>query len=311
MPTLSLNNGFAMKRWPEPEVWAELIANRMGVTDVQLSLDLIDLTGGVERQDDQASRIRNACESNGIEISSVFSGLSEYCANMLLHPDAEMRLAAVERYKRGIEFSALVGADTFGGHMGAYSVADYHNPARRQALAEEQLDHVSALSNYAGQAGLRYLLWEPMPVAREFPSTIAECLSLAEQFAEMNGATVAYCYDVGHACRPDLPEAEQDPYLWLTRLSHLSPIVHLQQTDGKRDYHWCFTDEANAVGIIHPEQVRTTIAKAPASVVTHLTIEVFPTFETPDEQVLADVASSCEYWRDGDVTLTYGQRLGV
>ncbi len=297
MPTLSLNNGFAMKRWPEPEVWAELIANQMRVADVQLSLDLVDLSGPATWVEAQAARIRKACANEGIVISSVFSGLVDYSANMLLHPDGEMRLAALERYKRGIEFCALVGADTFGGHMGAYSVADYGNPARRQALAEEQLDHVSALSDHAGRAGLRYVLWEPMPVAREFPSTIAECLGHAERFAGMGGATVAYCYDVGHACRADLPEAEQDPYLWLTRLSHLSPIVHLQQTDGKRDYHWCFTEETNAIGIIHPNVVQDTLAKATGSVVTHLTLEVFPPFEAEDEKVLADVISSCNYWR--------------
>ncbi|WP_104668251.1 sugar phosphate isomerase/epimerase family protein [Ensifer adhaerens] len=299
MLKLSLNNGFAMKRWPEPEVWADLIATRMGISDVQLSLDLVDLTGGPKWHERQASRIRTACKNNGIAISSVFSGLIDYCGSLLLHPDAEMRVAALERYKRGIEFCALVGADTFGGHMGAYSVADYLNLGRRRALAQEQLERVSELSNHAGQAGLRYLLWEPMPIAREYPSTIAECLGLAERFAEMTGAVVAYCYDVGHACRSDLPRAEQDPYLWLSSLGHLSPIVHLQQTDGKRDHHWCFTEETNKVGVIHPEQVLTTITNTPASVVEHLTIEVFPAFEMADDQVLADVTSSCNYWRDG------------
>ncbi|MFD9899209.1 sugar phosphate isomerase/epimerase family protein [Mesorhizobium sp. NPDC059025] len=295
-PTLSINNGFAMKRWPEPEVWAALVAERLGVRDVQLSLDLVDLSGSAARLAAQASRIRAACANEGIVVSSVFSGLADYSANMLLHPEAEMRLAALERYKRGIDLCASIGADTFGGHMGAYSVADFRDPTRRNALAQEQLEHVASLASYAGDAGLRYLLWEPMPVAREFPSSISECLGLAARFEEMHGASVAFCYDIGHACRPDLPPAEQDPYLWLAELSHLSPIVHLQQTDGRGDRHWCFTEETNSIGIIHPKAVHDTLANAAASAVRHLTLEVFPAFEAEDDKVLDDLVSSCRYW---------------
>ncbi len=154
MPTHSLNNGFAMKRWPEPEVWAEA-RSQIKCASPMCSCRWISSTSRVRPRGSRLRRHASARPAQ-MKVSSFpasFRAFTDYSANMLLHPDGEMRLAALERYKRGIEFCALVGADTFGGHMGAYSVADYGNPARRQALAEEQLDHVSALSDHAAAGG--------------------------------------------------------------------------------------------------------------------------------------------------------------
>ena len=53
-----------------------------------------------------------------------------------------------------------------------------------------------------------------------------------------------------------------DPYVWLERLACYSPIVHLQQTDGKSSSHKAFTEENNRHGIIQGDKVLHAIATA-------------------------------------------------
>ena len=37
-----VNLSFAVKRWPEPEVWAAFVRSELGVTLVQFSFDLLE-----------------------------------------------------------------------------------------------------------------------------------------------------------------------------------------------------------------------------------------------------------------------------
>src|SRR4029450_3050714 len=47
---LGINTCFAVKRWPEPELWAEIVRARLGLELVQHSLDLVEPQPLVERQ---------------------------------------------------------------------------------------------------------------------------------------------------------------------------------------------------------------------------------------------------------------------
>ncbi len=55
--------------------------------------------------------------------------------------------------------------------------------------------------------------------------------------------------------------SDGDTYKWLEELGGSSPIVHLQQTDGKSSSHWAFTKDKNSAGTIHPEKVLESIYK--------------------------------------------------
>ena len=39
---VGVNLCFAIKRWPEPEQWARIVADELGVASVQFTMDLID-----------------------------------------------------------------------------------------------------------------------------------------------------------------------------------------------------------------------------------------------------------------------------
>ncbi len=41
---LGVNNGFALKNWPEPNAWARIISEILGLKEIQFSFDLLDPT---------------------------------------------------------------------------------------------------------------------------------------------------------------------------------------------------------------------------------------------------------------------------
>jgi hypothetical protein len=54
-------------------------------------------------------------------------------------------------------------------------------------------------------------------------------------------------------------QEDSDVYNWLERLACYSPIIHMQQTDGKSSLHSPFTEECNQDGIISAEKVLRAI----------------------------------------------------
>jgi hypothetical protein len=97
-----------------------------------------------------------------------------------------------------------------------------------------------------------------------------------------------------------------DPYEWLERLGCFSPIIHLQQTDGKSSSHKPFTQEYNSSGIIDGKRVLEAIAvsyqkahsnKPELCKKIYLTLEIFSgTAELPYD-IINNLKESVEYWR--------------
>lgn len=101
-------------------------------------------------------------------------------------------------------------------------------------------------------------------------------------------------------------ESDSDTYSWLSELGCFSPIVHLQQTDGKSSAHQPFDEKCNAAGIIKGEKLLPAIAEAYRRNFADmpekcpeicLTLEVFAgTAELPVD-ILNKVKDSAAYWR--------------
>ncbi len=292
---LGVNNCFAVKRWPEPEAWAAILTDRLGVGAVQHSLDLTDLGVGAAERKRQAALIREACARRGLELRSTFTGLAAYSSNLLLHPDAAVRDHAEEFFRRAIDFTAEAGGTAAGGHVGALSETDGRDPGRQAALSAELEQRLSNLSGHARERGLVAFYIENLPAVRE-PSTID---AVSRLLTDGNGGhvPVRVCLDVGHMCRPGASGEELDPYAWLRRLGARSGCVHLQQSDAEGDHHWPFTAAANAKGRIRAEAVLDALDQSSAAEVD-LILEVIHPFEAEDETVLADLEASVAHWRE-------------
>ncbi|HEY3417742.1 MAG TPA: TIM barrel protein [Armatimonadota bacterium] len=102
-------------------------------------------------------------------------------------------------------------------------------------------------------------------------------------------------------------DMDGDPYAWLSRLACYSPIIHLQQTDGKASAHRPFTDEYNRDGLIKPEKVLRAIAEAyahdeeadlpPRCEKLYLTLEIFSGTADLPVDILSRLQRSVSYWR--------------
>ncbi len=147
------------------------------------------------------------------------------------------------------------------------------------------------------------MLWEMTPIARESPPTITEAQQLLERANKQCEGRIELCIDTGHQCvwqllrEPRENKRDLDVYSWLRKLGSITPVIHLQQTDGKADRHWPFTPEYNKRGVIHPRKIVEAIEKSGAKK-AFLALEVIHSFEKSENIVLKDLKKSVQYVRD-------------
>src|ERR1700722_8817001 len=84
---LGINLSFAVKRWVEPPVWAQLVRETFGLELVQFTYDLLDPWWPEASRRPMTAEVRKAASDWGLQIESAFSGLANYCFDGLLHPD--------------------------------------------------------------------------------------------------------------------------------------------------------------------------------------------------------------------------------
>lgn len=94
---------------------------------------------------------------------------------------------------------------------------------------------------------------------------------------------------------------------WVSRLGCYSPIVHLQQSDGKSSPHWTFSAENNAKGVAQPAAVLRALAESysqpddpdmpPKCDEIVLTFEPFISTAGNVYDLLDEMEESVAYWR--------------
>jgi D-erythrulose 1-phosphate 3-epimerase len=284
MNRIGINLSFTVKRWIEPEAWADHVSG-FGLDLIQFSFDLIDPLWPASLRSSLAKSHREAAESRGIEIHSAFVGLACYTYNNLLHPLPEGREAAKLWWRGAIETAVELGTSRVGGPLGGMSVRDANDPSKRQERLEVLRSDVLELLDYAQSHGLQEFVIEPVPLTRETPHTVAEARALLADL--QHSVPVKFCVDIGHALYKPLYGAQASLEPWLNMDDSLS-LLHLQQTDGLSDSHWGLGDPR---GIVKLEEVKDQLN---AHKLTNLPVilEVFYAFEASDEFVLADVRSS-------------------
>jgi sugar phosphate isomerase/epimerase len=286
--TLGINTCFAVKRWPRVVDWAPLVRDRLGLRLVQHSFDLADPLV------DDGGRLRADIREQRLELHSTFTGLAAYSSNLLLDPDPDRRRAAAAWYSRSIAFTADAGGIATGGHVGAFSVPDWTDPARRAERWAALSAALGTAAREAHGAGLGYLVVENLAAGRE-PSTMAMLRDLLTE-GDADHVPVRLCLDVGHMCVPGTSGADRAPYAWLRTMGRLSPIIQLQQSDAEGDHHWPFTPRCNAVGRIDADRVIDALGEGGVDE-TVLILEVIPPFEQEDGLVVDDLVASADYWR--------------
>ncbi len=169
-----VNLSFCVKRWVTPELWVPVVRDRLGLSLVQLSFDLVDPLWPEDVLADCAAALRRVGRDQGIEIHSAFIGLAHYTFNQLLHPDPKVRDHAETWLIRAGRFAAAAGILRIGGPLGAIAA----RPDGREAEAIPERDYadlVARMHTIAGAAreeGLAELYVEPTPLRREWPWSV-------------------------------------------------------------------------------------------------------------------------------------------
>ncbi len=288
-----INLSFAIKRWPEPQVWARLVRETLGLEVVQFTYDLLDPWWPESLRRPMTAEVRKAAQDWGIQIESAFSGLANYCFDGLLHPDTGGRRASLEWWKRAFDVAAEVGAKASGGPLGGMSVADASDPKRREERYRGLLDAVAELSEAARARGLERLQVECTPLAREVPYTVEQSRQFLADLEGRCAVSVKLLVDIGHALYQPLygPAARMPD--WLNGLGRNIGAFHLQNTDFQSDSHWGWPDKRGLFDVAgFAREVREAgLEDVPAF------LEIIYPFELADEAVLANITSSVRHCR--------------
>ncbi len=291
---LGINLSFALKRWPEPERWASIVREDLGLSLVQFTFDLLDPWWPQRERRAMADRVRRAADDAGITIHSAQLGLAWYTYNGLLHPDPAGRQIARQWWQRAAETAAEIGAPAAGGPLGALSATDAADSTTRNQHYAAVLEEVVIASNAAAEAGLQALLIEPTPLPRENPHTIAEAQQLAADLRERTAVPVRWVLDVGHALYRPLYGDDVSLEDWLVPLENDIGLIHLQNHDFQSDAHWGWPDDRGVYDVsAFAESVRRV-----GLVDVPIVIELFYPFEMADEAVLASVRSTVRHCRE-------------
>ena len=291
--TLGINTCFAVKRWPEPEEWARVVAEEFGLKDVQFTFDLMDPRAGAGAVAAYVDHVRVACERRGIVIHSTFTGFIPFSQNLLLHPEPAFREDAKEWFKAAIDVTARMNVPLFGGYFGSLTVKEVENQALRDERMRQWLDAIRELAAHAKEKGLEALMIEPMAGWREPPTGIAESLVLADL---KTAVPIRIAIDLGHMVARGRQGDDLDPYAWLRKVSPKAGCIHVQQSNSRYDLHGAFTAEANKEGRIDPKKAIEAI-KASGAEKAVLMFEIMHASEEDEKKVIADLRGSVELWR--------------
>jgi len=288
---LGINLGFAINRYIEPEVWAKIVREDLGLSCVQFVADLLNPFLPDAYIEAQIARIKNAVIMYDLTVDSFFTSAFTR-VNHLMHPDSQAREIWLEWFKKLFLIGSRLGCKTGGAHFGILTFDAFEN--NYDFLVDEAVKSWQELSFFAGDLGYECLIFEPMSVPREMACTVGESELLMEMVNANCGIPMKVCLDVGHAPHPD----ERDPYFWIEKLGKVSPIVHLQQTVLNKSIHAPFTEEYNSTGIIRGEKVMAALEKSGCEE-TILIFEISHRehWDT-DFRVIPDLAQSVKYWRN-------------
>lgn len=291
---LGLNTCFAVKRWADPNHWAERVA-ALGLVDVQFSVDLLPLGMDDVALCDYVRRLRTAIDVHGLRLHSWFTGLAAYGSNLLLSDDKTDRDAAEKWYTRMVDLAAESGARGFGGHLGALSVPSAAKPVVARELVSWEVDAMHRLADRAREVGLDHLQFENLAVTREFGHSIAEAHELERR---LTGSAVPWrlCLDLGHPVGLPPSSKSTDPVAWLSETWANIPIVQLQQSPIGADHHGAFTARNNATGAVNRDACLKALRSQYSDAEVYLFFEIIHPHEYDDALVLEEIKESIAFW---------------
>ena len=101
-----------------------------------------------------------------------------------------------EWIKKFIKISSLLGAEGAGSLLGIFTFDDFENnySSTRKKIINGWLD----LAKFGKKCGLKYLIWEPMSISREFGETINKTKFIDKELNKNSKSKFYLCLDISH-----------------------------------------------------------------------------------------------------------------
>jgi D-erythrulose 1-phosphate 3-epimerase len=293
---LSLNTNPLVNRFADVDDLCGTLAGKIKAGYIQLVPELLNPSWPAATITKRERQFRNAFQRNGIRATSVMTSTFSRL-NHMGHPDADVRRYYVNWFKTLADIAGAVGAQSMGSQFAIFTQKDYNDAGRREELIEIVIDCWREVAAHAKAAGLEYIFWEPMSVAREFGHTIAECRSFDRRLAAAGFAIpFRMIVDIDHGDVTSANPADTDPYAWAAAFPVESPIIHVKQSSMNKGGHWPFTAQHNKDGRIQPEKLIDTVKRA-GGANTEICMELsFREREPTDSSVVDMIRESVAYW---------------
>jgi sugar phosphate isomerase/epimerase len=294
--TLSLNTNPLVNRFAEPEDLIETVATRLRIRDLQLTHEFIKPSWPVPLIRALTRRMSAALRRTGVRVTSGMTGPYGRL-NHFGHPDPEVRRYYIDWFKTQADITAELGGTAIGTQFAILTFRDNNDPKRREEMIGIAIDCWSEVAEHAKAAGLAYLFWESMSIAREFGETIAAFRDLQDRLTAARMAIPMWVMaDIDHGDVTSSNPDDYDPYAWARAVPRFSPIIHIKQSMMDKSGHRPFIAEYNAKGRIQPEPLLAALRQG-GGVDNEICLELsFKEREPTDRQVVEQIAESVAFW---------------
>lgn len=287
--------GFAVNRWPEPEEWARLLSEELGLKHAQFCSDLLQPHFPDEIIDQQIALINEACKTYDIKLLHTFTSQRwMYCG----HPDGKTREYWHWWLKRFSDISARIGSISTGSRLGIYSFRDFEK--RKELIFNEIVKFWRKWAEYSEKVGLKCLTFEHMSIPRELAETIEEARKVLDSMNKPESAVpILLCLDTDQGNALSGNPKDGDPYEWIRTFGKEAPVLQLKQRiHGNVSSGKPFTVEFNRNGMITPEKIIEAIEESGTK---EIALYMEPSFRERlpyDNNVIKNLKDSVEFWKD-------------
>jgi sugar phosphate isomerase/epimerase len=304
------NNGFTTEDYPEPEVWAGVLA-KAGLVEFEYFADHLEpvlFRRVIQEESEFLQATRRAMAASGLKVWSGATARVSYLLNLLNHPYADMRREALQWCRAFIDLARGLGARYVSGH---YDIMGKRDLARNFGGAMQRtIDGLVEMSRYAAEKGLEAIFLEQMHRPQLQPNTIERGHAMLDAVNARSAVPVYMHLDLGHAAPvfddPAHGPRDKDPYAWLAEPwgDNRLVLVHAQQTDRLASRHWPFTPEFNAKGIIDGRRCIEALAASGVAEAV-LALEILFARGTLIEEIEPAIVESAAWWRRALESLGY------
>lgn len=294
--TLSLNTNPLVNRFAAPDDLIDCVARDLRIRDLQLTHEFINPSWPAPVIRRLTREMRAALDRTGVRVTSGMTGPYGRL-NHFGHPDRDVRRYYVDWFKSFADIIADLGGRSVGTQFAILTYREQDDPARRAEMIDIAIDCWAEVAEHGRKAGLDYVFWEPMSIAREFGETIPECLALQARLSDAGMAIPMWMMaDIDHGDVTSSNPDDFNPFAWAEAVPRVSPIIHIKQSLLDKSGHRPFTAEFNARGQIHPEPLLEALAKGGAED-NEICLELsFKEREPNDRQVIPQIAESVAFW---------------